>query len=379
MHFSAAHSVKRGRAIRRNDTVDLTRQPVATVILRFCFRCGCVNNECPTTRLTSFRTNFNSSHHTFLHGSSHRSSEAIQADVRLLDVKRRAAVQRDNMPRLPPTTPFLPRLNHPTDESLLLASPVFDDITLDDADFWAVPPPGPSLVPRTPSEAGPSRPPLARASAVPVPPTTVREDGSGPSGSASTSQGDRSGPSGSASKQSKLSGRVGKRDDIADFTLDLDAYLPVDDSVFVEEDTILVGRGQRLPAGHPEEERRVEADGSSSDVSSGSLKRGGGDTPMRTWTKPKKGTCDLADISHQLHSHRMSVCWVTPASLTIPQPDHPRRSATTSTPGDYRIPIVEAASPRLDGSPRQCSRSCTFGRARRPRASGGCRSSPARG
>lgn len=199
------------------------------------------------------------------------------------------------MPRLPPTTPFLPRLNHPTDESLLLASPVFDDITLDDADFWAVPPAGTSLVPRTPTQAGPSRPPLVNASTVPVPPTTSQEERYGPSGSASTSQEDRSGPSRSTTRQSAGGG---KRNDIADFTLDLDAYLPVDDSVFIEEDTILVGRGQRLSAGHSEAEGRAEADGSSLDVSSGSMKRGGGDTPMRTWTKPKKGTSHSAVSRH---------------------------------------------------------------------------------
>lgn len=193
------------------------------------------------------------------------------------------------MPRLPPTTPFLPRLNHPTDESLLLASPAFDDITLDDSDFWAVPPTGRSLVPRTPSAAGPSRFPPATSTVLPCPTAPSQEGTPFPLG-----------PSYSGSKLSGA-GKVG-----GDFTLDLDAYLPVDvdDSVFIEEDTILVGQGQRLSAGHREAEARAE--GSYFDISSGSLKREGGDTPMRTWTKPKKGASDAADVSVHFYPRRMS-------------------------------------------------------------------------
>jgi hypothetical protein len=157
------------------------------------------------------------------------------------------------MSRLPPATPFLPNLKYGGDESLLLGGePVFGDITLDEADFFS------SAASSSNTFRSPAPGTLRQSQYKPVVSETRLRSTDPPS-------------------------CVPHRTEQAGRTLDLNAYLPGEETA-VQDDTTL--RAQEAD-GPEANDARLER--SSSGSSAGSMKREGGDTPLRLWTKPKKG------------------------------------------------------------------------------------------
>ena len=166
------------------------------------------------------------------------------------------------MTRLPPPTPFLPNLKYTdADESLLITSqPVFDNLTLDEADFLPIQT-GSSI-------AGPSR-----ISYTPLSITAI-----------------------TASKHPQIIKHTDTRR--PNRTLDLDEYLTGDETVL--EESLLEDRGIRVVAtseggevaGGDREESVLSC---SSTSQTGSLKRYGGDTPMKQNVRPKKREFCLLD------------------------------------------------------------------------------------